>query len=217
MKKLFFILLVFFAIQFTGNAQSSRIGFTAGTSFANYHSKVDDGSDNGNSVTGITAGVFANVPISKNFLFQPAVNFVQKGTKDEFTEGDFKETMKATVNCIEVPLNFLYNSASNKGNFFIGAGPSFTFSLSGKVKIENYIGSLSENLKFGNGEDDDLKGFDFGANFITGYGFKNGLLLSVNYNTGITNLVPGGSDNGTMKSNYFGIKLGYLLKGKVKI
>jgi len=216
MKKLFFILPAFFAIQFTGNAQSSRIGFTAGTSFANYNSKLDEGSDNGHSVTGITAGTFVDIPISKNFSFQPAVNFVQKGTKEEFSEGDFKETMKVTVNCIEVPLNFLYNSAGNKGNFFIGAGPSLTFSLSGKVTVDNGSNSQSAKLEFGSGEDADLKGFDFGANFTTGYCFKNGLLLSANYHAGLTNLIPGGSDNGTVKSHYFGIKLGYLLKGKAK-
>ena len=216
MKKLFIILLAFFAIQFTGNAQSSRIGFTAGNSISNYNSKADGESNNGNSVQGLTAGVFVDVPISKHFSFQPAVNFVPKGTKDEQTIEGFTEKIELGVNCIEVPLNFLYNSGGDKGNFFIGAGPSLTFSLSGIVTLDNSYNSISEDLKFGNGEDANMKGFDFGANFITGYSFKNGLLVSVNYNAGLTNLVPVGSDIATVKSHYFGIKLGYVLKGKSK-
>jgi hypothetical protein len=214
MKKLFVISIAIFASQFSSYAQSTRFGFTAGASFSNYNSKVDGESDNGNSLTGITAGAFVDVPVGQHFSFQPAVNFVQKGTKDEFTEGDFKETIKLSVNCIEMPLNFLYNSNGDKGNYFIGVGPSFSFSLSGKLKYDNGTDSESENLTFGNGEEDALKAFDFGANFMTGYCFKNGLQVSANYNAGLTNLVPGGSDNGTVKSHYFGIKLGYLLKGK---
>jgi hypothetical protein len=219
MKKLFIISLAIFATLFSSYAQSTRLGFTAGAGFSNYNSKIDGESNNGKSVTGITAGVFVDVPISKNFSFQPAVNYIQKGTKYEQTIQGFKETTELTVNCLEVPLNFLYNSGGNKGNFFIGAGPSFPFSLSGSLLFLDEltpIGFPAEDLKFGNGEDDDMKGFDFGANFITGYCFKNGLLLSANYNAGLTNLIPGGSDNGTVKSHYFGIKLGYVLKGKAK-
>jgi hypothetical protein len=217
MKKLVVISIAIFAIQFSGHAQSTRFGFTAGYSFSNYNSKVDGENNNGNSVAGLTAGVLIDVPINKNFSFQPAVNFVQKGTKDEQTYGGFTtEKTEITVNSIEVPLNFLYNSGGNKGNFFIGAGPSFTFSVSGNVWFEDFLNSVSDNLKFGNGENDDLKGFDFGVNFITGYCFKKGFLISANYNAGLTNLFPGGSDDGKIKSHYFGIKLGYILKGNAK-
>lgn len=217
MKKLFFIALICVASHFTGNAQNTRFGFTAGVAFANYKAKADDGTDeSSNSKTGITAGVLADIPVSKHFSFQPAVNFVQKGTKDEETSGGVTEKFKLTVNCIEVPLNFLYNVPGNTGNFFIGAGPSLAFALSGKLKFDDGTNSVTENVKFGSSDNDDMKGLDLGANFMTGYCFPNGLFLSVNYNMGLSNLVPGGSNDGTLKSHYFGIKLGCLLNRKGK-
>jgi len=216
MKKLFFLSVIFLVSQFTIHAQNTRFGFTAGSVFANYNSKVDGENDNGNSKTGITAGVMVDIPVSKQFSFQPAINFVQKGSKDEQTLGGVTETVSVNINSIEVPLNFLYNAVSNSGSFFIGAGPSFAFALSGKFKYSDGSNSLSEDIKFGNGDDDDIKGMDPGANFLAGYSFKSGLLFSVNYNAGLTNLSPGSSSDETLKSHYFGIKLGYFLKGKGK-
>jgi hypothetical protein len=112
-----------------------------------------------------------------------------------------------------VPLNFLYNSSGNTGgNFFFGAGPSIAFSFSGKGKQDDGTNVTTENLKFGNGEDDDMKGMDLGANFITGYHFKKGFLLSANYNIGLSNLIPGSSSTDySAKSSYFGLKIGYLI------
>ena len=66
--------------------------------------------------------------------------------------------------------------------------------------------------EFGNNEDD-LKGMDFGANFLTGYRFSNGLQISGHYNAGLSKLMVG-SDSGTMKSSYFGVKIGLLSKVK---
>lgn len=213
MKKLFFIPLAIFATQCSSYAQSTRFGFTLGAAFSNFNSKLDGESNDGNSLTGITAGAFVDVPIGKTFSFQPAVNYVKIGTQT--TEGPYVTT-EISVNSIEVPLNFLYNSGGSEGNFFIGGGPSFTFSVSGNFYVNDDLNSINTKLKFGNSEDDDLKGFDFGLNFITGYCFKKGFLISANYNAGLTNLFPGGSANGSIKSHYVGIKLGYLLKGKTK-
>ena len=217
MKKLLFLTVVFAGCYFAGRAQNSRLGFTGGASFANYKAKMDGESDNGNSKTGITAGLLVDVPLGDHFSFQPALNFVQKGTKDEQTLGGITEKVSLTTNHIEVPLNFLFNTNGDAGNFFIGAGPSFAFGVSGKWKYEDDQNSLSEDVKFGNSDEDDLKGMDLGANFIAGYSFPNGLFLSANYNLGLSNLVaadPGG--DASLKSSYFGIRLGYLLKGKGK-
>ncbi len=214
MKKLLFLTAVFTGIQLTSNAQNTRFGFTGGAVFANYNSKIDGESDKGKSKPGLTAGIMIDVPVSKNLSFQPAVNFVQKGAKHEETFGGVTEKVTIGVNCIEVPLNLLYNASGNTGNFFIGAGPSVAFALSGKWKYDDGTNSLTEDIKFGTGDDDLMKGFDLGANFLTGYCFPNGLLLSVNYNMGLSNLNPDVSSDGTLKSSYFGIRLGYLLKGK---
>jgi hypothetical protein len=216
MKKLTFISIVFLALHLAGNGQKTQFGFTAGTAIANYHSKSDGQTDNGNSKIGLTAGIIADIPTGKHLSFQPAINFVQKGTKDEQTIGGITEKAKLNVNCIELPLNLLYNSNGSNSNFFVGAGPSLALSISGKAKYEDNNSSFSGKINFGNTDNDDMRGLDFGANFLAGFRFHRGLLFSVNYNAGLSNLFPGGSSNDKMKSNYFGIRLGYLLNKKTK-
>lgn len=213
MKKLLFTGLFLAALSVL-QAQNTRFGFTVGGSFANYHSKVDGETDNGNTHAGFTGGLIVDIPAGSNFSFQPALNFVQKGTKDEQTSGGITEKAKLTVNMLEVPLNFLYNARSNAGTFFVGAGPSIGFALSGKLKYTSDGTSLSSDLNFGNSDNDDLKGLDIGANALAGFAFPNGLMVAANYNLGLNNLFPGSNNDGSsLKSHYFGVKVGWLIKG----
>jgi hypothetical protein len=203
MKRTIITLTAFIFFMYAATAQKAQIGFTAGSTLANY--KIKDGSDDqsGNSKAGFTAGVIVNLPAGKNFMIQPGVNWVGKGSKDE----EDGHTGSITVNSIEIPVNFLYKST---GGFFIGAGPSASFAVSGKAKFDD----VSADLHFGNSNDDDLKGFDFGANFVTGYQSPGGFMVAANFNQGLSNLVPGDAGEGSIKSHYFGIRLGYVLKGK---
>ena len=215
MKKIAFILLAFVACYLTTNAQKTRFGFSAGTVSGRYHLKVDGETYNSNSKAGFTAGVMAEIHLNKYFGFQPSLNMIQKSTIKEFHSSLDGPNFKLTVNCLEVPLNLTFNRQGKSGNFFVGAGPSFSIGILGKLESYGWIHNVS-NIKFGSGKDDDLKWLDMGVNFMIGYCFKNGLLISVNYNAGLTNLDPEGSNDDIMKSRYFGIRLGYLLKGVSK-
>lgn len=212
MKKTIFILLIA-ALCRNAEAQNARIGIAAGFSIANMHSKVDGETDNGNSKIGILAGFVADLPLSGQFSFQPRLQFVQKGTKDEQTSGGVTEKAQLGINYLELPLNFLYHLKRANG-FFIGAGPSVGIGISGKAKYTYSGTSLSSDIKFGNSDEDDIRRMDLGANFTTGICFQNGIFLSANYNQGLNNLLPGGSGDGTIKNHYFGIQLGYFLNGK---
>src|SRR6185369_12570589 len=149
------------------------------------------------SKVGFTAGIIANLPAGKNFMIQTGAHWVQKGTKDE----ENGETASLTVNSIEIPVNFLYTS---DGGFFIGAGPSASFAVSGKAKYND----LSADLHIGNSDDDDIRGFDFGANVVAGYQSPKGFMVAANFNQGFSNLVPGDAAGSSVKSHYFGLRLG---------
>ncbi len=201
-------------LSVTAYCQKISFGVTAGLSLANMHIKAESISISGDSKIGITAGVFADVVIADNFSFQPALNFVQKGTKNEISDMDYET--EVTLNYIELPLNFLFRPAMQKVNFFVGAGPSIAFALSGKEKEKDNGTTTNYTYKFGNNPDEhDLKAMDFGANFLTGIETPGGFLVAINYNLGLSNLAPGSSsDDGTVKSRYFGFKVGYKLRGK---
>ena len=189
----------------------TKIGLTGGVTFANVTAKLQGISISPKMKTGFTAGLFTDFPLSANFSFQPALNFVQKG----YSSKDETMTDKVSYSYAEVPLNFVYN---NKG-FFIGAGPSMAFGLSGKEKFvdkEDPSQSGDTKLKFGSG-DEEAKRFEFGANVLTGYKFVGGFMVSANYNLGLNNIQNGNSNEvGTIKNRYFAIKIGYIFSGAKK-
>ena len=188
----------------------TKIGFTAGAAFGNVTVKSQGISASPKQKAGITAGIFANAPLSTNFSFQPALNFVQKGyiVKDE------TGTEKVSFNYLEVPLNFVYNTKKD-GGFFIGAGPSIAYGISGTDKFnETGMPGRKEKIKFGSGEEE-VKALDFGANILAGYRFKGGFMISGNYTSGLNkiNNDDGTGEAGTIRNRYFSIKMGYTCGG----
>lgn len=216
MKKLFIILVACTVLHVSGHAQGVRIGIAAGVAISNLDFKMNNESQTAKTKTGFMAGIVADLPLGSNFSFQPGLNYVQKGTKDEETIDGQTFTGKISVNNLELPLNFLYHAHTSAGNFFIGAGPSISYALSGKASLTDGTNSESSDLKFGNSSDDNMKRYDFGANFTTGFTFKRGLLLAANYNAGLSNLTPLATDGNKISSHYFGFKLGYMFGGTGK-
>lgn len=211
MKKLLFVSSFCIAAMFVVNAQSSRFGFTAGTSIANYKTKYPGITFSNDSKAGLTAGILVDIPAGNNLSIQPALNYVQKGAQWE----DAGEKGSMNINCIEVPVNFLYNTNGGSGTFFVGAGPSFAFNMSGKMKHNDGTGEVEEDIEIGNDKDnDDIKSLDAGGNFLAGYRFSNGFFLSAGYNLGLSNLSLYSDDEESIKSSYFSIKIGFMLKGK---
>ncbi len=190
--------------------QTNRFGLSGGITFSKIAIKSDGVTFSTSSLTGFSVGGLLDVPLTEHISFIPGLNYTMKGGKeseyDDFSGTTF--TYKSTLNYLEVPLNFTYNTRGNTGNFFIGTGLSVCIGLSGKEKtIYNGV-TESSNIKFGSGSNADLKLFDFGANFLAGYEFKNGINISVNYNAGLSNIAAS-AENGMARNNYFGVRLGY--------
>lgn len=194
-------------------AQQTLVGFSAGATLANYSIRSGENTSHPKTKAGFTVGAVANFPISKGFMIQSGVNFVQKNTRDKNSFFGITYKYSSTTNHIEVPVNFLY---TNSG-FFVGAGPSFSFGISGKWKSESNNEKTEENIHFGNGENDDMKSFDIGGNVLGGYQFKNGIFIAANYTLGLRNLVveSSGSDM-KVNSRYFGIRVGYMIQNPKK-
>lgn len=190
-------------------------------------------------------GVVVNVPITEQFSFMPQLNVLSKGGKVDISnfEGEFDfftlDTIpfiadakgKSTLTYLEIPLNFVYNTAGENGGFFAGIGPSVSIGLGGqtvsKAKAEvngtefPFLSSLlssSSDVKF-DGDDDPaeddtdshLNRFELGVNALVGYRFSNGLFIQANYNHGISNINP--SDDVKTRHQYFGIGIGIFLGG----
>lgn len=175
------------------------------------------------STSGFRVGVNATIPISSSLIFNPEINFINKGSKNELSEATLGISVNNSFNAnyLEMPLNVLYKFPSqNQGGFFIGAGPSISMGLSGKGSyVASVMGAtMSTNyaIKFDGKTDDQLPAtdedvhlqkFELGGNILAGYKLNNGLSFRLNYNFGFTDMDPN-ADAGT-KNRYVGLTVGF--------
>jgi hypothetical protein len=160
-------------------------------------------SETAESKFGFTIGVMLDKNIGKSFVFQPSINWTQKG----FEESDGSDKITESLNYLEIPLNFLYRQAPEKG-FFVGLGPTIAMGMYGKYKY----GDEEENINFGSSDDNDYRLMEYGGNILAGYLFPNKLQIAVNYNFGLSIVFPENDYDFSMKNNYWGFRLGYFFK-----
>lgn len=219
MKKILFITAVFSFSLFNVSSQV-KFGFNAGISVSNAVSKdkEENKTELSDPLPGLNIGFVTVVPVGKNFSFAPGLNFVQKGAKEtDSYESLGGETItinwRARLNYLELQLPVLYKTNGERGNFFLGAGPTLSYAISGRSKL-NVTGEVRENRKvnFGNAEDDDLRPFDVGANVLIGYMLKSGFFVSANYNMGLLNLTAGeDAKDLSNRFDYYSLKIGWMI------
>jgi hypothetical protein len=183
----------------------STFGINAGVTSATYKSE-DEKSD---SKLGLTLGIFSNIGIGDKASFQPGLYFTQKGGKEEFGSNN---TSSLTLNYLEIPLNFLFYTKSERSGFFFGGGPVVGVGLSGNQKVTFGGDTETADVNFGSDEAvDDLKRFELGFNFAAGLRSKKGLSLTLNYALGNNISFV---DDFSFNNRYFGVRLGYEFGGK---
>ncbi|QEC68246.1 PorT family protein [Panacibacter ginsenosidivorans] len=205
-------ILIILLLVFAGNSMAqTKFAVWAGLSPSFYYTSDDyyNQSSSADFKAGFCAGINVHIAMGKHFAFEPGLSFVQKGgiETDNTTGTEFKSTL--TLNYLELPLDFIY---SRRNRFYFGIGPSLDFGISGKDKLSAGNEHTTMDIKFGSGDNDDLKSFDAGVDLLAGFRFKNGLFVATNINTGFVNL----SNDNTSKfyNAYWGIKLGYVFGNK---
>lgn len=189
------------------SGRRTHIGLITGVNFAKLTTQSAGLTVTTSAVAAFRAGMLLDYSLGKGIYFQPEALLSGKGGKLHLlgTEGSVRPYY------LEVPLNFLYKLDAGPGRAFAGLGPYLAAGLFGKSRSKGPNATLSHDLRFGNGDNDDLRAPDFGANFLLGYELRAGWLLSVNYSQGIYNILPHASNDGKGKNHYFGISLGYLI------
>ena len=215
MKKSLLAFSFLTVIGATAFSQNIKWGIQAGTAIASQQAKQSGITITSDSKVGFTLGVLSDISITDNFAFQPGLNFTQKGSKFNISDGGESMEATQTLNYVELPLNFLYHAPAGKGKFFAGLGPVVNYGISGKVKVKMTGESdVSEDVKFGNDEaEDDYKPFEIGGNILAGYEFSNGVFAAASYNAGLSNIAVGGDSDNSLKNRYFGVKIGFKFGG----
>ena len=212
MKKNFIITLTAVCIISSSAFAQVKFAVNSGATYCNYRSTETVSPDfKLRYKAGFTGGAQVDIPAGRHFGIQTGLNFLQKGLRQEAEVMGEPYNFRGTLNYLEMPVNFLYNTHHATGNFFAGAGASLAYGLTGKYIME--LGDEREVRKFNFGDEDatSFKRMDAGVNVITGYRFGNGIFASVNYTHGLTQLDKDADpdDDEKVNSRCFAIRVGY--------
>lgn len=168
------------------------------------------------------AGIVADIQLTDKVAIRTGINFLQTGVQLKATQdgvpGEIDNIhLEATtkLNYLQVPLNLMYTSSGSAIKFFAGAGPYFSYGISGKLKstaTTHYSSGETEVEKeesdaFKKVEGESLfKRTDLGVGAIAGIKFPNGMFANVGYQYSLANINKG---EGSYKSRGLQLTIGY--------
>lgn len=127
----------------TPTTASAQVGVLVGLNIANVNFDVADTSlnINGDSRTGLVAGLSFNIPVQSMFSVEVDALFAQKGTEFTLAESGFIDTGKIKLNYVDVPVMARFNlSGSAPVGVHLLFGPSFNFKVSETFDPEDESG-----------------------------------------------------------------------------
>ncbi|MEM7573116.1 MAG: porin family protein [Bacteroidota bacterium] len=134
------ILLITLAGLLSATALSAQFGLRAGYNFANASVDFDNlDISTGDSEGQFMAGIFYNIPIgTKVISIQPEINYMGRGYTYTIEDFAVPEDFEASFAYLDagglVKINI---GADNPVGFYVGAGPFFSFVLSGTLNDED--------------------------------------------------------------------------------
>jgi hypothetical protein len=220
---------------YTGYNEDNKkfcFGIFGGLSVSNMESDAWYYEDAKSSKVGFYASMLFEIKLNKTVSLQPELLFVQKGNKGQVYTSDYymytetggyipdvlvESTMQ--LNYIELPINLIFNISTGKiGAFFIGAGPSISYGISGKLRLNPskegitfYLSDEEKEVDVFGGEEPVFSRFDLGLNFLAGYRYKR-FFVRAGYDLGLTNIATN-KDEGWAKftNNCFNLSVGVKL------
>lgn len=199
MKKILFALCATAGLAFSSHAQVSY-GLKAGLNVPTFTISSGNVSFTSDASTSFHITGYVDAPIARNFSFQPGLSVQGKGGKigRDLIDGDFDD-ITLNLMYLEIPANFVYYiPTGHSGDLFVGAGPYAAYALSLRARM----GSVSEK---GNFEENGLKRFDAGVNFLLGYKLYNGLLFNAGYALGLANITEENNVSWKNRAWQFGV------------
>jgi opacity protein-like surface antigen len=200
MKKILFTALALSVCSTAVLAQTS-FGIKAGPDFASITTKSNGSKHTGKILTGLMAGVYANIPLAPQFYVQPSLLYEGKGSKDAFYGAD----TKVRLNYLTLPVDLLFKPEmpNGSGAWIVGIGPYFGYGISGKSSGDDVSGDDPFKTEGG------LKRFDAGANVQLGYEMASGFNIGLEAELGLVNLESSGNSDNSARNTSFGVTVGY--------
>jgi len=191
-------LLIF---SFTTTQAQVKFGPKAGLNLSAMTLKMSGVGLDPKALMGFHAGVIAEISLTDLLKVQPGFLYSTKGAKYEVTQFD----MKMSPGFIEIPINMIYNVDLNGTMLGLFAGRYLGYGVGGTAESQGE----SASIRFGTGDDYDMKPLDFGINLGAGLNVAD-FIISAQYQLGMLNLAPVDDYDAEMKIRGFSISLAYL-------
>ena len=211
MKKSMLVLgAVLLCATVTAQTEKVKLGVKAGLNISSLTSNENElqSSDK----TGFSAGVMAEIPLTKNFAIQPELTYSQQGMKFSYSDADvvnshYKSTIQ--LNYINIPVMLKYYVVKGLS---VQAGPQIGILLKANNKYQDNFLGYDNHEKFNLA--DYANGIDTSVNFGLGYQFKDKFYTDLRYNLSYSDIFRDASANtyvinSDMKNRVFQITVGY--------
>ena len=153
MKRIYsFSLALFFAFTCTAQAE---FGIFAGPHATTARYTIQNVKQSNEFKFGFHAGAGYKIAFENKLYFSPAISYSLLGYKVVFNRPSFPPDLLAknnntTFHEVDVDLLLQYDFGNQPGHFFIKAGPSFNFVLSGNEKFDLITGGhVDRKMKYG--------------------------------------------------------------------
>jgi hypothetical protein len=165
-----------------------RIGAKFGLAFPEINYTQPDGQKFSHSKTGILAGAYLSVPLTKLFCIRPGAELTTGYGNVNYNIGPFSDSYKDDLTYLDIPIYLLFTPPAKNGKLLFGAGPA----------MKNMLGSDPLNS---------YKSVDWAVNATAGYELPIGFSFNLNYQKSLTEINKDGSQS---SRHYYGITAGYL-------
>lgn len=130
MNRIYFILLLLCGFA-TANLSAQSFGLRVGVIGTDATVDLDDAEVDTDGETNLMLGLFVNVPIgTKSFSIQPEINYLNRGYSGEINVAG--QSIERTVAYLDLGALARLNFGSDEGlGFYVGAGPIFSYAVSG--------------------------------------------------------------------------------------
>jgi hypothetical protein len=190
----------------TQNKLPADIGIKGSLNLSKLNFSEKD-ADHWKSITGFQVGIFYNLKLIKNFLFQPEIYYVKKGVTLSDTFGGMEIRSTVRFNYVEIPL-LLKMVFPNKSSFYpsIFIGRYWAFNTNIKNILEYGSTRTEEDIK------GQIAKMDYGwvagisAEWQMGWG---NLVLDIRYNLGLKSINQITLANYSVKIRSIALMVGY--------
>jgi len=189
----------------TGIQSQINSGYIIGLNLSTMSLKASGINIQTKTFTAVHFGRIFEIPLTHSFALLPGLLFSAKGLNYKIDSAEFS----ISPIYIEIPAIAVLSFGTQLIKISLFAGTYLACGVGGTRES----GGELKRLRFGSGENKDMKLFDIGFNFGAGI-IINGLMISGQYELGLANLSPAAATYSEMKNKVIGISLAAFFSSK---